>query len=164
MKRETQNPIFSRLGPAARSLSRTARPGRAAFFSFEESPMTISLFDGAEDRAARPRQTSAARRSPRPAPTVPRRQVDLPAADGRNLWPADMRPLIDFLEFAAPELVAAPFHFKPGEFVIEPAGFLAALRRDVAAGPDGPRAGPLQADLERLRELFGRRVTSGTSL
>jgi hypothetical protein len=77
-------------------------------------------------------------------------------ADEPQAWPPELAPFVTFLELGGEALPTSPFHLRPGEFVREPAAWLAMLRADVARGPAGPRAryDSLQADLRRLHELF----------
>lgn len=66
-------------------------------------------------------------------------------------WPAETRTLIErFLISPIPE---APFQLNACARVINAELFYAALRRDIAAGPTGPRArtGALQGDLKELQ-------------
>ncbi len=53
-----------------------------------------------------------------------------------------------------------PFELSKGVVVLKPALWWTATRRDIAAGPNGPRAryGSLQQDLQRLVERFGNQT------
>lgn len=75
-------------------------------------------------------------------------------AGRRREWPPEIAAEYEAI-LAAP-LPPAPFALDGLHKTVTDAGrFLAALRRDVAMGPDGPRArtGALQADLEALAEV-----------
>ena len=69
-------------------------------------------------------------------------------------WDAETAELIKW--FSGTEPPAEPFEFPKGIVIIRPALWWTALRRDIAAGPNGPRAryGALQQDLRRLAELL----------
>ncbi len=72
-------------------------------------------------------------------------------------WDTETAALVEWFERTpAP---AQPFQLSPGVFVARPAHFWEALRRDIAAGPNGPRTvyGSLQKDLRRLAALFQSR-------
>ena len=69
-------------------------------------------------------------------------------------WDPETRHLVEWFEHTpAP---AQPFQLAPGVFVARPRHFWEALRRDIAAGPNGPRArtGALREDLLKLAALF----------
>ncbi len=69
-------------------------------------------------------------------------------------WDSETAALVEWFERTpAP---AQPFQLSPGVFVARPNHFWEALRRDIAAGPNGPRAryGALQEDLRRLAALM----------
>ncbi len=71
-------------------------------------------------------------------------------------WDSETAALVEWFERTpAP---TQPFQLSPGVFVARPAHFWEALRRDIAAGPSGPRAkyGALQQDLRRLAALMKR--------
>lgn len=106
--------------------------------------------------------TSTRRRIPRYMPDVQPRRV----ADPRELWPSSTRPLVDFLMHGGADLPTTGFRLYPGSLVTDPAAWLESLRRDVARGPDGPRArlGTLQQDIYQLRQLFGRPTFSRETL
>ncbi len=67
-------------------------------------------------------------------------------------WDAEMLTLIRW--FLSTHPPAEPFELSKGVTVIRPALWWTATRRDIAAGPDGPRAchGALQSDLRRLHD------------
>ncbi len=76
-------------------------------------------------------------------------------------WDSETAALVEWFERTpAP---AQPFRLAPGVFVARPAHFWEALRRDIAAGPNGPRAryGALQSDLRRLHDQ--QEITPPTS-
>ncbi len=80
-------------------------------------------------------------------------EKDFPGKD----WDSETVALVEWFERTpAP---AQPFRLAPGVFVARPAHFWEALRRDIAAGPNGPRTvyGSLQKDLRRLAALFQSR-------
>ena len=67
-------------------------------------------------------------------------------------WPADVKNLIDqFLISPTPE---SPFQLNRHTTVIDAGKFYSALRRDIEAGPKGPRArtGAIQCDLRDLQD------------
>ena len=69
-------------------------------------------------------------------------------------WDSETAALVEWFERTpAP---AQPFRLAPGVFVARPAHFWDALRRDIAAGPSGPRSrtGALREDLLKLAALF----------
>ena len=67
-------------------------------------------------------------------------------------WPHDAAT---FAALLAPDDLRTPFDLRPGARVVDATRFLAQLRRDIALGPQGPRArfGALQGDLMRLRDI-----------
>ncbi len=75
-------------------------------------------------------------------------------------WDPETAGLVEWFERTpAPD---QPFQLFPGVFVARPAHFWEALRRDLAAGPDGARAryGALQQDLRRLAALMMQKETT----
>ena len=96
-------------------------------------------------------------RGPRSAEAIAERLLDRKAEFIEALsaeWDAETHHLIEwFLRTSAP---ARPFQLCRGVFVARPAHFWEALRRDLRAGPSGPRAryGALQHDLRRLAALM----------
>ena len=68
-------------------------------------------------------------------------------------WDSETAELIRWFSGAEPP--TKPFELSKGVTVANPAHFWEALRRDIAAGPRGPRAryGALQQDLRRLADL-----------
>lgn len=71
-------------------------------------------------------------------------------------WPA---ALADWALLLAPGDLPERFTLRQGVEVVDPAQFLASLRRDIRRGPSGPRArhGALQRDVADLRRiLIGR--------
>ncbi len=73
-------------------------------------------------------------------------------------WNETMKELIGWFEAAS--LPEEPFSINSYEHILQPATYYIALRRDIEAGPSGPRArfGALQGDLQRLRDYCERRV------
>ena len=72
-------------------------------------------------------------------------------ANVKAAWPSKDQSLVDwFIELEAP---TEPFYLEPHRHVVGPAKFFSALRMDITAGPDGPRArmGTLQCDLRKLK-------------
>ncbi len=69
-------------------------------------------------------------------------------------WDAEMLTLIRW--FLGTHPPTEPFELSKGVTIIRPALWWTATRRDIAAGPGGPRAhyGALQQDLRRLAELL----------
>jgi hypothetical protein len=68
-------------------------------------------------------------------------------------WPAEVQTLIEWFRTAPTQ--EAPFHTNGHTKVIDAGLFYKALRRDILAGPRGPRArtGALQDDLRELHRL-----------
>ncbi len=83
-----------------------------------------------------------------------------PAPAELSGWDPESRHLIEW--FGRTPAPAQPFRLAPGVFVARPAHFWEALHRDIAAGPDGPRAryGALQQDLRRLAALMKSRESA----
>lgn len=79
----------------------------------------------------------------------------LTADSNRSAWDSGAQSLIGWYRAHRSRLPKTPFKMGPG-VQVSGIGFFAAIDRDVAAGPLGPRAknGALQDDLRRLRELF----------
>ena len=96
-------------------------------------------------------------RGPKSAGAIAERLLDHKAEVIEALsaeWDAEMLALIRwFLTTPSP---TEPFELCKGVTVIKPALWWTATRRDIAAGPNGPRAryGALQQDLQRLAELL----------
>ena len=84
------------------------------------------------------------------APEAPRKDFS-----GKN-WDAETTALIEW--FNGTEPPSGPFELCRGVTVANPKRFWEALRRDLGAGPNGPRAryGALQQDLWRLAALKKR--------
>lgn len=98
----------------------------------------------------------AAERPSTPLPTgnIPAPQAPAPGPLGPTpvappAWPADVAALLPLLDGPVP---VGAFDLRPGVTVENPAGFVAGLRRDVAAGPTGVRCrrGLLARDLAGL--------------
>ncbi len=95
-------------------------------------------------------------RGPKSAGAIAERLLDHKAEVIEALsaeWDTEMLTLIRwFLDTHPP---TEPFELSKGVTVIRPALWWTALRRDIAAGPRGPRAryGALQEDLRRLKGL-----------
>jgi hypothetical protein len=70
-------------------------------------------------------------------------------------WHLEDAALILWFRTAA--LPTASFTLKPGQTVVEPILFYAALEQDISEGPEGVRArlGLLRYDLQCMRKLFG---------
>jgi hypothetical protein len=71
-------------------------------------------------------------------------------------WHGRMQTLADWFLAHVDELPTAPFDLGVGVHIVEPAKCYAMLRRDLAGGPNGPRAktGALEADLTALMERW----------
>ncbi len=71
-------------------------------------------------------------------------------------WDGEMAALIEWFLTTSPP--RSPFTLSKAVVVAHPARWWEALRRDIAAGPHGPRAryGALQQDLRRLGALMKR--------
>lgn len=84
---------------------------------------------------------------PGPVPSVP------------NGWDRQMADLVEWFQGWKKRRAESveSFELAPGRRVSDPVTFLKSLEAEIATGPGGPRAktGALQADLRRLRELFG---------
>jgi hypothetical protein len=80
---------------------------------------------------------------------VARGQEQLPAAT----WTMQTKLLLDWFSRHIESLPRGPFQLRPAERVADPKTFYAALVRDIANGPAGPRAvmGGLQSDLQELQ-------------
>lgn len=76
--------------------------------------------------------------------------------DAIPAWPPEDQMIIDWFK-AAPR-IEDPFDLTPHIHISDPEKFYAALERDVAAGPTGPRAryGVLMAYLRKLQMISGR--------
>ncbi len=75
-------------------------------------------------------------------------------------WDAETAALIEWFLTTSPP--RAPFTLTKAVVVAHPARWWEALRRDIAAGPHGPRAryGALQQDLRRLAALMKSRESA----
>ncbi len=98
-------------------------------------------------------------RGPKSAADIAERLLDRKAEVIEALaaeWDAEMLTLIRW--FLSTHPPAEPFELSKGVPVIRPALWWTATRRDIAAGPGGPRAhyGALQQDLRRLAALMKR--------
>ena len=71
-------------------------------------------------------------------------------ADKRGAWDAETARLIEWFMRTPPP--AQPFELCRGVVILKPALCLTALKRDIAEGPNGPRAryGAVLSDLKRL--------------
>ena len=70
-------------------------------------------------------------------------------------WDEETIALINWFSNTPPP--AEPFQLYPNVWIARPERYWQALRADITAGPQGPRAhyGALQKDLRRLAVLFG---------
>ncbi len=98
-------------------------------------------------------------RGPKSAGAIAERLLDHKAEVLKVLsaeWDAEMLTLIRW--FLGTHPPTEPFELSKGVTVIRPALWWTATRRDIAAGPNGPRArtGALQQDLRRLAALMKR--------
>ncbi len=98
-------------------------------------------------------------RGPKSAGAIAERLLDHKAEILKVLsaeWDAEMLTLIRW--FLGTQPPTEPFELSKGVTVIRPALWWTATRRDIAAGPNGPRAryGALQQDLRRLAALMKR--------
>ena len=75
-------------------------------------------------------------------------------------WDAEIAALIEWFLTTSPP--RDPFTLSKAVVVAHPARWWEALRRDIAAGPHGPRAryGALQQDLRRLAALMKSRESA----
>ena len=95
-------------------------------------------------------------RGPKSAGAIAERLLDHKAEVLKVLsaeWDAEMLTLIRWFLRTHPP--TTPFELSKGVVVLKPALWWTAMRRDIAAGPNGPRAryGALQEDLRRLAAL-----------
>tara|TARA_B100000315_G_scaffold246118_1_gene273035 strand:+ start:780 stop:1142 length:363 start_codon:yes stop_codon:yes gene_type:complete len=70
-------------------------------------------------------------------------------------WETDIGMIIEwFADLPAP---ASSFQLHKGVSITDPVAFWQSIKREIAAGPGGPRItyGALQSDLRRLSALFG---------
>ena len=74
-----------------------------------------------------------------------------PPSNVKAVWPPDAQSLVDW--FMTQEVPVEPFLLEPHLRVAEPGKFFDSLRREIEAGPKGPRAkmGTLQWDLRKLK-------------
>ena len=74
-----------------------------------------------------------------------------PPSNVKAVWPPDAQSLVDW--FMTQEVPVEPFLLEPHLRVAEPGKFFDSLRREIEAGPRGPRArmGTLQWDLQKLK-------------
>ncbi len=99
-------------------------------------------------------------RGPKSAADIAERLLDCKAEVIEALaaeWDAEMLTLIRW--FLGTHPPTEPFELCRGVTVIRPALWWTSTRRDIAAGPNGPRAryGALQQDLRRLAALMKSR-------
>ena len=102
-------------------------------------------------------------RGPKKASAIAERLLDRKAEVIEALsaaWDGEMLKLIRW--FLGTHPPAEPFELSRGVTVIRPALWWTATRRDIAAGPGGPRAryGALQQDLRRLAALVRKKETT----
>ncbi len=95
-------------------------------------------------------------RGPKKAGAIAERLLDHKAEVLKVLsaeWDAEMLTLIRW--FLGTHPPAEPFELSKGVVVLKPVLWWTAARRDIATGPNGPRAryGALQQDLRRLADL-----------
>ncbi len=71
----------------------------------------------------------------------------------------DLAPVVEWFLDATPP--AEPFKLKQGVTITDPARWWRDIARDIAAGPEGPRAryGALQDDVTRAWQMFGPQAT-----
>ncbi len=96
-------------------------------------------------------------RGPKSAADIAERLLDRKAEVIEALaaeWDAEMLTLIRW--FLGTHPPTEPFELSRGVTVLKPALWWTATRRDIAAGPNGPRVryGALQQDLRRLAALM----------
>ena len=72
-------------------------------------------------------------------------------ANMKAAWPSKDQSLLDW--FMTVEAPTEPFYLEPHRKIVDPVKFFSALRMDITAGPDGPRArmGTLQCDFRKLK-------------
>ncbi len=98
-------------------------------------------------------------RGPKSAGAIAERLLDHKAEVLKVLsaeWDAEMLTIIRW--FLGTHPPTEPFELSRGVTIIRPALWWTATRRDIGAGPNGPRArtGGLQQDLRRLAALMKR--------
>lgn len=77
-----------------------------------------------------------------------------PVAPARAMWFPENQALVDwYMQLDPPEV---PFYLEPHICVVDPVKFFVSLRREIEAGPSGPRArrGALQTDLRKLKAFL----------
>ena len=69
-------------------------------------------------------------------------------------WRPEDKTLIDWFLTMNPPV--EPFHLEPHRRIVNPSKFFAALRKDIEAGPDGPRGkyGALIQDLIAMKKVL----------
>ncbi len=102
-------------------------------------------------------------RGPKSAGAIAERLLDHKAEVIEALsaeWDAEMLTLIRWFLRTHPPV--EPFELCRGVTILRPALWWTATRRDVAAGPNGPRAryGALQSDLRKLAALVKKKETT----
>lgn len=83
-----------------------------------------------------------------------KRYSEPPPPQEEKAWDQQTAKLIEWFQ-ADPQLPKEPFFLWPYSWVANPSKFYEALRMDIDAGPEGPRAwyGSVQKDLARIYEL-----------
>ncbi len=102
-------------------------------------------------------------RGPKSAGAIAERLLDHKAEVIKTLsaeWDAEMLTLIRW--FLGTHPPTEPFELSKGITVLKPAVWWTATRRDIVAGPNGPRAryGALQGDLRKLAALMKKKETA----
>jgi len=104
--------------------------------------------DTARPEVSKPERTEAAQAEPESVDTGTDKETDIGSHE-------EMTRLLARIERWGLSDVMIPFELHPGESVVDMEKFLEALRRDIDAGPQGPRArtGALQADVRELKRI-----------
>jgi hypothetical protein len=90
--------------------------------------------------------------SPEVSEIIIREGIGRIVAAAKEVWPEPMTSLVYWFANTK-DLPAQPFELSSYETIFHPVRYYEALRRDIEAGPKGPRSryGVLQGDLQRLK-------------
>ena len=108
----------------------------------------------ARPEVSEPKRTEEAQAEPESKDTGPDEETDTGTDKEMDTGPhEEMTRLLARIERWGLSDVMIPFELHPGESVVDMDLFVKGLRRDIEAGPRGPRSryGALQADLRALR-------------
>jgi hypothetical protein len=78
-----------------------------------------------------------------------RQEGVIPSPTDAETWPAELAALVAWLD-GLDATKMRPFRLPSGRWVHDPEGYVAAMRRDVARGPDGQHAAQVATDLRDL--------------